>query len=81
MDYMLGEIQLFPYDFVPMYWAECNGQVLSISQNQALFSLLGIKFGGNGTTTFALPNLSSSSPINGMKYCIATQGIYPQRPY
>jgi microcystin-dependent protein len=80
MDYMLGEIQLFPYDFTPVYWAECNGQLLQIVQNQALYSLIGIKFGGDGKSTFAVPNLSNSSPISGMKYYIATQGIYPMRP-
>lgn len=81
MDYMIGEIQLFPYNFVPAYWAECNGQILQIMQNQALYSLIGIKFGGNGSSTFAVPNLNNSSPVNGMKYYIATAGIYPQRPY
>lgn len=81
MDYMLGEIQLFPYNFTPQYWAECNGQILQVMQNQALFSLIGVKFGGNGSTTFAVPNLSNSSPVVGMKYYIATAGIYPQRPY
>lgn len=80
MDYLIGEIQLFPYDFAPMNWVECNGQILQIMQNQALYALIGNKFGGNGSTTFAVPNLSNSSPVNGMKYYIATAGIFPQRP-
>jgi len=53
----LGEIRMFAFNFPPAGWAECNGQLLSIQQNTALFSLLGVQFGGNGTTTFALPDL------------------------
>jgi len=53
----LGEIQIFAFNFAPKNWALCNGQQLPINQNQALFSLLGTSYGGNGTTTFALPNL------------------------
>src|SRR5260370_26223259 len=53
----LGEIEAFPYNFAPKGWAFCAGQLLPINQNQALFALLGTTFGGNGTTTFALPDL------------------------
>jgi len=53
----LGEIKIFPYNFAPPGWAFCSGQVLSIAQNTALFSLLGTTYGGNGQTTFALPDL------------------------
>ncbi|SIP99938.1 Microcystin-dependent protein [Chryseobacterium sp. RU37D] len=53
----LGQIAFVPYNFVPKNWAACNGQLLSIAQNQALFSLLGTTYGGNGTTTFALPDM------------------------
>jgi microcystin-dependent protein len=53
----LGEIRLFPYNFAPRGWAFCQGQILSIAQNTALFSLLGTTYGGNGVTTFALPDL------------------------
>jgi microcystin-dependent protein len=56
-DPFLGEIKLVPYPFAPKGWAFCNGQVLPINQNQALFSLLGTNFGGNGQTTFQLPDL------------------------
>ncbi|HEX9994322.1 MAG TPA: tail fiber protein [Acidimicrobiales bacterium] len=53
----LGEIRLFPYTFAPRGWAFCQGQLLSIAQNTALFSLLGVTYGGNGQTTFGLPDL------------------------
>ena len=53
----LGEIRLFGFNFAPQGWAQCNGQLLSIQQNAALFSLLGTMFGGNGIQTFALPDL------------------------
>jgi microcystin-dependent protein len=60
----LGEIRMVGFNFAPIGWALCNGQTLSISQYAALFSLLGTTFGGNGTTTFNLPNLQSRVPIN-----------------
>ncbi|PRA97207.1 phage tail protein [Chryseobacterium sp. MYb7] len=53
----LGQIAFVPYNFVPKNWASCDGQLLSIAQNTALFSLLGTTYGGNGTTTFALPDM------------------------
>lgn len=53
----LGEIKYFSFGYAPKNWAPCQGQLVSIAQNQALFSLLGVTFGGNGTTTFALPDL------------------------
>lgn len=59
----IGEILLVPYNFAPRNWAFCNGQTLSISSNTALFSILGTTYGGNGQTTFALPNLNGQSPI------------------
>jgi microcystin-dependent protein len=55
----LGQISIFPYNFAPRNWAFCQGQILSIAQNTALFSLLGTTYGGNGQTTFALPDLRS----------------------
>jgi microcystin-dependent protein len=60
----LGEIRMFGFNFPPRGWALCNGQLLSISQNTALFSLLGVQYGGNGTTTFALPDLQSRVPVH-----------------
>src|SRR5688500_2438952 len=60
----LSEIRLFSFNFPPKGWAFCNGQFLPINQNQALFSLLGTTYGGNGQTTFALPNLQGRLPIH-----------------
>jgi microcystin-dependent protein len=60
----LGEIRMFGGNFAPRGWAFCNGQILPISQNTALFSLLGTTYGGNGTSTFALPNLQSRVPVH-----------------
>jgi microcystin-dependent protein len=60
----LGEIKVVSFNFPPKGWAFCNGQLMSIAQNQALFSLLGTIYGGNGILTFALPNLQASMPIH-----------------
>ena len=60
----LGEIRMFGGNFAPRGWAFCNGQIMPISQNTALFSLLGTTYGGNGTSTFALPNLQSRVPVH-----------------
>jgi microcystin-dependent protein len=60
----MGEIKLVSFNFAPKGWAEANGQLLPINQNQALFSLLGTTYGGNGQTTFALPNLRGQVPIH-----------------
>jgi len=60
----LSEIRIFPYGFAPRGWAPCNGQTLAISQNQALFALLGTTYGGNGISTFNLPNLQGAVPIH-----------------
>ncbi len=59
----IAEIRIFGGNFAIRGWATCDGQVMSISQNTALFSLLGITYGGNGTTTFALPNMGSRAPM------------------
>src|ERR1700704_1280854 len=60
----LGMIAIFPYNFAPTGWAFCNGQLLPINQNQALFSLLGTTYGGNGVTDFALPDLRGRVPVH-----------------
>ena len=60
----LSEIRLISFNFAPHGWALCNGQLLPINQNQALFALLGTTYGGNGQTTFALPNLQGRIPIH-----------------
>ena len=63
-DNFLGEIKLLPYDWAPKYWTPCAGQLLSINTNQALFSLLGTTYGGDGITTFALPDLRGRVPVH-----------------
>jgi len=60
----LGEIRVFSINFAPRGWAQCNGQLLPINQNQALFSILGTRFGGDGRTTFALPDLRGRAPMH-----------------
>lgn len=60
----LGEIRIFGGNFAPSGWAFCQGQLLPISQNAALFSILGVQFGGNGTSNFALPNLMECVPVH-----------------
>ena len=59
----VGEIRIVGFNFAPRGWAFCNGQILPISQNTALFSILGTMYGGNGTSNFALPNFQGSAPI------------------
>lgn len=86
METYLGIIKLYPYTFTPVGWLLCNGATLQIMQYQALYSLIGIKFGGNGSTTFQLPNLTNAAPtspnasMQTMAYYIATEGLYPERP-
>lgn len=63
-DQFLAEIRIFPFNFAPTGWATCDGQLLPISQNTALFSLLGTTYGGDGKSTFALPNLEGSAPMH-----------------
>ena len=71
----LSEIRLMSFNFAPKGWAFCNGQLLPINQNQALFSLLGTTFGGNGQTNFALPNLQGRTPIHvGSGHSLGEQG-------
>lgn len=62
-EFFVGQIMMAGFNFAPKYWALCNGQLLPINQNQALFSLLGTQYGGNGTTNFALPDLRSRTPV------------------
>ena len=64
MDPYIGEIRCFGFNFAPVNWAFCNGQLMSIAQNTALFSILGTFYGGNGQSTFALPNLQGRSPMH-----------------
>lgn len=63
MDPYVAEIRIFPFSFAPLGWAQCNGQLLPISQNTALFALLGTFYGGDGKSTFALPNLQDAAAM------------------
>jgi microcystin-dependent protein len=77
----LGEIQIFAFNFCPVGWAPLNGQLLAISQNLALFAVLGTTYGGDGKSTFALP---TAKPIftateAALTQCIALQGVFPSR--
>lgn len=62
-EFFIGQIMMTGFNFAPRFWAQCNGQLLPINQNQALFSLMGTQYGGNGVNTFALPDLRSRTPI------------------
>ncbi len=83
MDFYIGQIKTFPYGFEPRGWALCDGRLLPIQQNTALFSLISNRFGGDGQTNFALPDLRGAepdSPSNGQCfYYIALMGLYPSR--
>lgn len=74
----IGEIRFFGGNFAPRDWAFCEGQLLSINDNPALFSILGTNYGGDGRTTFGLPDLRSHRPAD-VNYIIALQGFYPSR--
>jgi len=75
MDPYVGELRIFPWGFAPKGWALCNGQILAIQQNAALFSLLGVTYGGDGRTTFALPDLRSRVPLHFQAGTIAEGAI------
>ena len=74
---LLGTIFLFAGNFAPVGYAMCQGQLLPISENAALFSILGTTYGGDGLTNFALPKLSG--PTGGTNYIISLRGIFPSR--
>jgi microcystin-dependent protein len=81
-DPFLGEIDTFAFNFCPVNWSPLNGQLLKISTNTALFSLLGTTYGGDGITTFALPTgkpVFTLTPGALVIQCIATSGIFPSR--
>src|ERR1700733_1862166 len=63
MDPFVAEIRIFLFNFAPKGWAFCNGQILPLSQNTALFSLLGTTYGGDGKSTFGLPNMQGMAPM------------------
>src|SRR2546426_12842371 len=71
----MSEIRIFSFVYAPRGWALCNGQLLPINQNQALFSLLGTTYGGNGQTNFGLPNLQGQTPIHvGQGHTLGEKG-------
>jgi microcystin-dependent protein len=79
MDPLMGTIILFAGNFAPKGWAYCDGSLKSISHNEALFSIFGTIYGGDGTSNFALPDLRSKVPVPGANYIIAVEGVYPSR--
>ncbi len=83
MDGTIGEIRLFAGNFAPRGWAFCDGSQLTIEQNPALYSIINIKYGGDGKTNFQLPNLPALKENDGgqtpLKYVICLQGTYPSR--
>ncbi len=76
MDAFIGEIILVAFGYAPVGWALCAGQLLSINEYQALFTLLGTRYGGDGINNFRLPNISA--PTN-MNYIICIYGLYPSQ--
>ncbi len=87
MEIYMGTVMLLAFSYAPPEFMSCDGQELQISQYSALYAILGVTYGGNGTTTFCLPNLngaggktSSAPSINGFnKYYIVVEGIFPVR--
>lgn len=76
----VGEVRPFPFGFAPQGWMPCQGELLPISQNTALYSLIGNLYGGDGTNTYGLPDIPPLPAKCGtLHYCIAVQGIYPQQ--
>ncbi|MTV50430.1 tail fiber protein [Heliobacillus mobilis] len=87
MEPILGQIQIFAFNYAPDGWTLCDGRQLQVAQNQALFSLISNTYGGDGRTTFNLPDLRNAAPFPSTNpsapncaYYIATMGIYPPRP-
>jgi microcystin-dependent protein len=81
MEGTIATIMIFAGNFAPKYWEFCQGQIMSISQNTPLFSLIGTTYGGDGVKTFALPDMRNLLPEdnNGLNYIICVNGIYPSR--
>lgn len=77
---MIGQISFFPYVFPPAGWMFCDGKLLSIAQHETLFMVVGTRFGGNGDSTFALPDLRDAAPEN-THYCISVSGTYKPPSY
>lgn len=84
MESYIASVMMFAFNYAPESWMLCNGATLPISQYQALFSLLGTNYGGDGRATFQLPDLRGKSPLDASStdchYCICIYGVYPPRP-
>lgn len=78
MEPFIGQVELFAFTSPPRGWMPCDGRVLEVKKNTALFSILRDRFGGDGKTTFALPDLKDAAPAD-CGYFIAVQGVYPPR--
>lgn len=79
MNGYLGEIIQFAFNFVPLGFLPCDGATLQIAQYTTLFYLIGTTYGGDGTTTFKLPDLTNAQAFPCMKYYICTEGVYPSK--
>ena len=79
MEEYIGVIKLFAGSFAPKRFMECNGQLLQIRNNTALFSVIGDTYGGDGKTTFALPDLTKQALVKGSRYIMCIEGIYPAK--
>ena len=75
MEGYLAEIRLFAANFAPLFWLPCDGRLMGIAENQALFALLGTTYGGDGVRTFALPKLTG--PLARVSYIVCVQGLFP----
>ncbi len=75
----VGQVQGFAFDYAPVGWLQCDGRLLEIAKNATSFSLLGVRFGGDGSATFGLPDLGGKGKADGLNYCIAIEGLYPPR--
>ena len=78
MEAFIGEIRYLAFAFAPQGWLPCDGALMQIQQNSALFSLLGVQYGGDGTTTFGLPTIATAQ--GQPKAFICVNGVYPSRP-
>ena len=79
MEAFIGQVQLFGFGFAPKGWLQCNGQLLKISDNQPLYSLLGTTYGGNGVETFAIPKLAPLAAQGPAYFICVSSGEYPTR--
>ncbi len=77
-DYYMGEVIQFAFDFAPPFYLLCDGAAYSIQKYRALFGVIGTTYGGDGVTTFKVPDLTSAETLPGMKYYICDEGDFPK---